>query len=76
MLNIGREAKELAEDISVFDYDKYLTGGYFVEMLHRSDPRLGHLTRPNVEEPPSSTRYRLVNLDFVLRQIRRFYQVI
>ncbi len=56
------------------EYEKYPNGDYFYMLLKQSDPRLQNSALPNEGEPYDTTRSRLLNLDFLLRNIRSFYQ--
>lgn len=57
-------------------FDKFPNGEYFYLILKNADPRLQNLMLPNEGELYDTTRSRLLNLDFILRNIRSFYQVL
>lgn len=57
------------------DYEKFPNGEYFYLLLKQTDPRLQNSNLPNEGEPYDTTRSRLLNLDFILRNTRSFYQV-
>lgn len=65
-------------NLTKVEYDKYPNGEYFYLILKQSDPRLQNSNSdlPNEGEPYDTTRSRLLNLDFILRNIRSFYQEI
>ncbi|CAF0824667.1 unnamed protein product, partial [Brachionus calyciflorus] len=55
-------------------FDRFPNGEYFYLILKNADPRLQNLMLPNEGELYDTTRSRLLNLDFILRNIRSFYQ--
>jgi hypothetical protein len=65
-------------NISLLDLDKFPNGEYFYLILRQTDPRLQNSSSnlPNEGDPYDTTRSRLLNLDFILRNIRSFYQEI
>ena len=71
-----KKAKSIL-NLSKLDYDKFPNGEYFHMLLKQSDPRIQNSNSdlPNEGEPYDTTRSRLLNLDFILRNIRSFYQV-
>ena len=71
----GVNGNEEASSEQAVDYDKYPNGDYLYELMRRAEPRLAHLSMPNEDEPYNSSRWRLLNLDFILRNIRYCYQV-
>ncbi len=72
------------------DYEKFPNGEYFHQLLKRSDPRLqnsnsnlpndfstqliNHQNQQQSDHYDTTYRSRLLNLDFILRNIRSFYQ--
>lgn len=70
-------AKSLSSTFSDDDgggYDNFPNGQYFYHILKQADTRLQNLQLPNEGDPYDTTRSRLLNLDFILRNIRSFYQ--
>ena len=63
---------ELVDD--AIQYDHFPNGEYFYLILKNADPRLQNLMLPNEGDLYDTTRSRLLNLDFILRNIRSFYQ--
>jgi hypothetical protein len=59
-----------------FDYENFPNGQYFFMILKQCDPRLQNLCMPNEGDPYDTVRSRLLNLDFILRNTRLFYQEI
>jgi chromosome segregation ATPase len=58
-----------------FDFECFVNGEYFYKMFKLCDGRVqAGCELPNESDPLDLTRSRLLNLDFVLRHIRRFYQ--
>ena len=63
-------------DLNELDYDNFPNGQYFYMILKQTDPRLQtNSDLPNEGDAYDTTRSRLLNLDFILRNIRSFYQV-
>ena len=59
---------------SQLNYENFPNGHYLFEILRHADSRLQNLSLPNEGDPYDTTRSRLLNLDFILRNIRSFYQ--
>ena len=57
------------------NYENFPNGQYFYHILKQTDPRLQNSNLPNEGVPYDTTRSRLLNLDFILRNTRSFYQV-
>lgn len=58
------------------NYENFPNGEYFYQILKQTDPRLQNSNLPNEGScvPYDTTRSRLLNLDFILRNTRSFYQ--
>lgn len=55
-------------------YELFPNGEYFFAMLKLVDPRLASLSLPKDGHTFDPTRTRLLNLDHILRCVRKFYQ--
>jgi hypothetical protein len=55
------------------NYDNFPNGQYFFQILKHADTRLQNINLPNEGDPYDTVRSRLLNLDCILRHIKKFY---
>jgi hypothetical protein len=54
-------------------YDNLPNGQYFFQILKHADTRLQNVNLPNEGDPYDTVRSRLLNLDYILRHVKKFY---